>query len=183
MLIVGSLHTGTTAVRHGLVFEGLISARCSVEATGISASATDELNGPTTPMTVASEASAVMFAAPCAGSCPFFRTVESSLLTYFSVQPPMSLAGDSLVDGELGRELRERAVSGITAGQWQVGGDRDRSFASGDSALRRRLTRSGVDDVPQAAKTPSAAIVPIDNNPLVGLTMCWVLLSVRGNCW
>jgi hypothetical protein len=38
-------------------------------------------------------------------------------------------------------------------------------------------------DVPQAAKTPSAAIAPIDITPLVGLTMCWVLLSLRGNCW
>src|ERR1039457_5206392 len=68
MLIVGSLQTGTTAVRHGLVFEGLIKARWLVEATGISASATEELKGPTTPITVASEASAVMFAAPCCGS-------------------------------------------------------------------------------------------------------------------
>src|SRR5580700_4591413 len=34
-----------------------------------------------------------------------------------------------------------------------------------------------VDAVPQAASAPNAAIVAIDKNPLVGLTICWLLLS------
>src|SRR3984893_9703092 len=78
-------------VRPGLVFDGLMRARWFCEASGISANATFELNGPTTPMTDESLASPVMLVTPCAGLCPFFRTLESSLETYFSVQPPRVL--------------------------------------------------------------------------------------------
>jgi hypothetical protein len=79
-------------VRQGLVLDGLISARWFSVAFGISAKATDELNGPTTPTTEVSAASASMFFAPSAGSCLPLATDESSLLTYFSVQPPSVLA-------------------------------------------------------------------------------------------
>src|ERR1700680_553951 len=78
-------------VSPGLVFEGLISARWFWLATGISATATFELNGPTTPTTDWSLESAVMLAAPWAGSCPFLSTVASSLLVYLRVQPPSVL--------------------------------------------------------------------------------------------
>src|ERR1700694_4388435 len=75
-------------VSPGFVFDGLMRARWFCEAIGISANATPELKGPTTPMTEESLASPVMLVTPWGGSCPFFRTLESSLETYFSVHPP-----------------------------------------------------------------------------------------------
>jgi hypothetical protein len=39
-----------------------------------------------------------------------------------------------------------------------------------------------VDAVPQAASAPNAATVAIDKNPLVGLTICWLLLSHTRQC-
>src|SRR5579862_687883 len=177
--MVGSLQTETTTVRQGLVFEGLIKARWFCDATGISASATDELNGPTTPITVPSDASAVMFAAPCAGSCPFLRTVESSLLMYLSVQPPMSLdaiawfTASSAASCGKGPSVASPPVSGRSVATVIVPWHAAIPVAPAEELVV-------VDEVPQAASTPNAAIDPIDKTPLVGLTMCWVLLSLRG---
>src|ERR1700730_5541304 len=75
-------------VSPGFVFDGLMRARWFCEAIGISANAAHELNGPTPPITEESLASPVMLVTPWAGSCPFFRTLESSLETYFNEQPP-----------------------------------------------------------------------------------------------
>jgi len=52
-----------------LVFEGLIRARLARFATGISAAATPELNGPTTPRMSLLEMMSVMFWAPFVASC------------------------------------------------------------------------------------------------------------------
>src|SRR6266576_6536759 len=55
-------------VRHWLVLAGLICARCARLLIGISARATFELNGPTTPRTLESLTNCCMFWAPFCGS-------------------------------------------------------------------------------------------------------------------
>ena len=58
-----------SCVRHSLVLDGLIIARGAALATGISALATPELNGPTMPRINLLEIIAWTFCAPLAASC------------------------------------------------------------------------------------------------------------------
>src|SRR5438128_5713784 len=72
-------------VRHWLVLAGLICARCARLLIGISARATLELKGPTTPMTVESLTNCCMFCAPFCGSCT--PLTASSRLETWMVKP------------------------------------------------------------------------------------------------
>ena len=163
-------------VSPGLVLEGLIRARSAAMAIGCSAWHTLELKGPTTPTTVASPASAVMLAAPWFGSCLPSATDASSLSISVKVHVPPS---------------RWLALAWVTAScaPWRVGMPSVASPPVGRSvatvtvpvhAAPPPLLLAGALLVPQAASAPMAAIDAIDKNPLVGLTMCWVLLSLRG---
>ena len=66
-------------VRPGLVLAGLSRSIPARLAMGISAMATDELKGPTTPTTAGLVVSAIMFCAPSAGSCSPLATEASFL--------------------------------------------------------------------------------------------------------
>src|SRR5256886_11264950 len=72
-------------VRHWLVLAGLICARCARLLIGISALATLELNGPTTPSTAESLTNCCMFCAPFCGSCT--PLTASSRLETWIVKP------------------------------------------------------------------------------------------------
>src|ERR1700680_2964786 len=73
----------------GFVFEGLTSANKMLFESGISARATELLNGPTTPSTAGSAPNDWMFFAPCAGSCTPLTASPSTSAA--SVKPGMSL--------------------------------------------------------------------------------------------
>src|SRR5437764_13165742 len=72
-------------VRHSLVLDGLIIASGAWLATGISAAATPELNGPTMPRTLVLEMICWTFWAPLVGSC--LPLTASSNGVNFSVKP------------------------------------------------------------------------------------------------
>src|SRR5690349_13088275 len=72
-------------VRHSFVFDGLTIASGAWLATGISAAATPELNGPTMPSTLVLEMICCTFCAPLVGSC--LPLTASSNGTNFSVKP------------------------------------------------------------------------------------------------
>src|SRR2546430_5627002 len=72
-------------VRHWLVLAGLICARCARLLIGISARATFELNGPTTPRTLESLTNCCMCCAPFCGSCT--PLTASSRLETLIVKP------------------------------------------------------------------------------------------------
>src|SRR5690348_17183585 len=72
-------------VRHSLVFDGLIIASGALLATGISAAATPELNGPTMASSLVFEIICWTFWVPLVGSC--LPLTASSNGTNFSVKP------------------------------------------------------------------------------------------------
>src|SRR2546428_1406993 len=74
-------------VRQRLLTAGLIRARWAVLAIGISARATVESNGPITPITSGSAASARMLLAPFSGSC--LPATASSFAATWTVNPSM----------------------------------------------------------------------------------------------
>src|SRR5712691_12958352 len=96
-------------VRHSFVFDGLIIPSGALLATGISAAATPELNGPTMPRTLVLEMICWTFWAPLVGSC--LPLTASSNGTNFSVKP-LTLPACSTANAApycVGRPLDESA--------------------------------------------------------------------------
>jgi len=124
-------------VKPGFVLAGLHIINPAALLTGISAWATLELNGPTTPMTVGSFARVWMFFAPCCGLCTPFTASSCWLMVI--VNPGTGFLAIASATPFAGRD----AVRGLAAGHRQLDPDLDGDAAGSSAGWSARGCRAG----------------------------------------